>query len=115
MIMQEGLPDFRRRRTSSRHMLGDAGLTNVEAELDRFAADATCALQRVSNAHLPDQLLDLSRHSGAAPTGPRLPTPITPEPYAMPPHHGIMPNDGKRFAGLWKKLADPAQNHPVDG
>jgi hypothetical protein len=33
----------------------------------------------------------------------------------MPPHHSIRPNDGKRFTGLRKQPADPAQNHPVDG
>jgi hypothetical protein len=32
----------------------------------------------------------------------------------MPPNHGIRPNDGKRLAGRWIRLADPAQNHPVD-
>ena len=37
------------------------------------------------------------------------------ETCAMPSHHGIRPNDGKRFAGLRKQLVDPAQNHPVDG
>jgi hypothetical protein len=33
----------------------------------------------------------------------------------MSPNHGIRPDGGERFAGLWKQLADPAQNHPVDG
>lgn len=32
----------------------------------------------------------------------------------MPPNHGIRPNDGKCLAGLWKQLANPAQNYPVD-
>jgi chromate reductase, NAD(P)H dehydrogenase (quinone) len=34
---------------------------------------------------------------------------------AMPANNGIRPNDGERLAGLRKQLADPAQNHPVDG
>jgi hypothetical protein len=33
----------------------------------------------------------------------------------MPANNGIRPNDGERLAGLRKQLADPAQNHPVDG
>jgi hypothetical protein len=33
----------------------------------------------------------------------------------MPANDGIRPNDGERLAGLRKQLADPTQNHPVDG
>jgi adenylate cyclase len=33
----------------------------------------------------------------------------------MPANNGIRPNDGERLAGLRKQLADPTQNHPVDG
>ena len=33
----------------------------------------------------------------------------------MPANDGISPNDGERLAGLRKQLADPTQNHPVDG
>jgi hypothetical protein len=51
----------------------------------------------------------------AAPPRPRLPAPVPPETCTMPPHHGIRPDNGKRFAGVRKQLADPAQNHPVDG
>jgi hypothetical protein len=115
MIVQEGLPALRRRSSSSRHILGNAGLAKVDAELDHFAVDARCAPQWIGNAHLPDQLPDLGRYLGAARPRPRLPVPVTPETFAMPPNHGLGPNDGKRLAGFWKELADPAQNHPVDG
>jgi predicted phage terminase large subunit-like protein len=33
----------------------------------------------------------------------------------MPANNSIRPNDGERLAGLRKQLADPTQNHPVDG
>ena len=33
----------------------------------------------------------------------------------MPANNGIRPNDGERLAGFRKQLADPTQNHPVDG
>ena len=33
----------------------------------------------------------------------------------MPANNGIRPNDGERLAGLRKQLADPTQNHLVDG
>ena len=33
----------------------------------------------------------------------------------MPVNNGIRPDDGERLAGFRKQLADPTQNHPVDG
>jgi hypothetical protein len=33
----------------------------------------------------------------------------------MPANNGSRPNDSERLTGLWKQLADPTQNHPVDG
>ena len=33
----------------------------------------------------------------------------------MPANNGIRPNDRERLAGFRKQLADPTQNHPVDG
>ena len=33
----------------------------------------------------------------------------------MPANNGIRPNDGERLAGFRKQMADPTQNHPVDG
>ncbi|MGB8617780.1 MAG: hypothetical protein WCD65_09660 [Pseudolabrys sp.] len=33
----------------------------------------------------------------------------------MPANNGIRLNDGERLAGFRKQLADPTQNHPVDG
>jgi hypothetical protein len=33
----------------------------------------------------------------------------------MPANYGIRPNDDEHLAGLRKQLADPTQNHPVDG
>jgi hypothetical protein len=33
----------------------------------------------------------------------------------MPPHHGVGSNDGERTAGFRKQVADPAQDHSVNG
>jgi hypothetical protein len=115
MIVQEGLPALGWRPSPSRNVFGNAGLPYVDAALDEFAVYARCAPQRIGKAHLPDQLPDLGRHSGAAAPGPRLPAPVTPETCTMPSDHGLRPDDGQRFAGLRKQLAGPAQNHPVDG
>src|SRR4029077_8251387 len=49
---------------------------DIDAKLEQFAVDAGCTPERVSQAHVPDQLTDLRRHSRspAAPSG-FLPTP----------------------------------------
>jgi hypothetical protein len=84
VIAREHLPSRRRRPSPPCHILGDTGLPNANAELEKFAMNASCAPQRGDNAHLPDQLPDLSRHPRAAPTRSRLPAPVTPEACMMP-------------------------------
>jgi len=98
----------------SRHILSDAGLPNIDAELEQFAMNARRTPQRVGNAHLSDQLPNFSRHAGATLSAPRLPAPVTPKTSAMPSHHGVGPNDGECLAGFRKQLADPTQHHSVD-
>jgi hypothetical protein len=46
MVAQKSLP--------ARHILGDAGLPNVDAELEQFAMNARRTPQWVGNAHLPN-------------------------------------------------------------
>src|SRR5512144_1697588 len=73
VVAQERLPALRRRTSPARHILGNAGLPDIDPELEQFAVDPGCTPQRVGNAHLSDQLLDFSRHAGATLTAPRLP------------------------------------------
>ena len=54
MIAQELLPALGRRSSPARHILGDAGLTNVDAELEQFAMNARRTPLWVGNAHLPN-------------------------------------------------------------
>jgi hypothetical protein len=54
MITQEPLPALGRRSSPARHILSDAGLPNVDAELEQFAMNARRTPQWVGNAHLPD-------------------------------------------------------------
>jgi hypothetical protein len=54
MIAQERLPALGRRSSPARHILGDAGLPNIDAELEQFAMNARRTPQWVGNAHLPN-------------------------------------------------------------
>ena len=54
MIAQERLPALRRRTSPAHHILGNAGLPNVDAELEQFAMNARRTPQRIGDAHLPD-------------------------------------------------------------
>ncbi len=53
MVAQERLPALGRWPSPSRHILGDAGLADIDAELEQFAMYTRGTPQRVSQAHLP--------------------------------------------------------------
>jgi hypothetical protein len=55
MIAKEGLPALGRRASSAGHILGDAGLADLDAELEQLAMDPRRSPQRIDNAHLADQ------------------------------------------------------------
>jgi hypothetical protein len=55
MVTQEGAPSLGGRVTSLDHVLGDARLSDLEAELEQLAMDARGTPQRIVNAHPSDQ------------------------------------------------------------
>jgi hypothetical protein len=65
-------------------ILGDQGLTNVDATLEEFAMDRGSAPQRVSQAHGADQLANFERHLRSAATMLRLPSPEQAKTGTMP-------------------------------
>src|SRR5262245_63329207 len=101
MVAEERLPALGRWSSPARHILGDASLPNVDAELEQLAVDAWRTPQWVGDTHLPDQLPDLGRHTGMTPTTPRLKAPVTSKACAMPPNHGVGANDGEGTTG-WR-------------
>ena len=115
MITQERLPALRRRTPPAHHILGNAGLSDIDPELEQFAVDTGRAPQRIGDAHLPDYLSDLSWHRWTAQTTPGLPAPKQSETCTVPSDHRLGSNDGERVAGLRKQLADPTQSDLVDG
>src|SRR5262249_53956780 len=54
MVAQERLPALGRGSSPARHILGDASLPNVDAELEQLAVDAWRTPQRIGDTHLPD-------------------------------------------------------------
>src|ERR1700730_10769811 len=74
MVMKERLPALRRWSSSFDRILGDARLSDVDAELEQLSVDPRRSPQRIGNAHLADKLAHLLRHSWSA-GAPRLPAP----------------------------------------
>jgi hypothetical protein len=55
MVTQEGAPTRGGQSASLDHILRDAGLSDLKAELEQLAMDARRPPQRIFRAHLPDQ------------------------------------------------------------
>jgi hypothetical protein len=65
MIAEEGLPALGRRAPSPGHILGDAGLADLDAQL---AMDPRRSPQRIGEAHLADQPSYFGRNRRSAGT-----------------------------------------------
>src|SRR6202049_4159187 len=93
MIAKERPPALGWRVSSLGHVLGHAGLSDIDAELEELSMDPRRSPQRIGNAHLADKLAYLRRYSWSATTAPRLPPPVRSEPGAVPFNHGLRLHD----------------------
>src|SRR5580704_12109738 len=93
MIAKERPPALGWRVSSLGHVLGHAGLSDINAELEEFSMDPRRSPQRIGNAHLADKLAYLRRYRLSAATAPRLPPPVRSEPGAVPFNHGLRLHD----------------------
>src|SRR5260221_7479155 len=93
VVSQEGAPSLGRRSTSLDHVLRDAGLSDLEAELEQLAMDARRSPQRIFGAHPPDQCAQIGIDLWSASERPGFPTPVPTETAAMPAHEGLGPDD----------------------
>src|SRR6476620_8852417 len=66
MIAKERPPALGWRVSSLCHILGHAGLSDINAELEEFSMDPRRSSQRIGNAHLADKLAHLHRNSWPA-------------------------------------------------
>src|ERR1700732_3303572 len=93
MIAKERPPALGWRVSSLGHVLGHAGLSDIDAELEEFSMAPRRSPQRIANAHLADKFAYLRRYSWSATTEPRLPPPVRSEPSAVPFNHGLRLHD----------------------
>src|SRR6476619_2268519 len=84
VIAEECPPALRRRVSSPDHVLGHAGLSDIDAELEQLSMAPRRSPPRIGNAHLADKLADLRRYGWSATTAPRLPAPVRSEPGTVP-------------------------------
>src|ERR1700761_8816817 len=89
MVAKERLPSLRGRPPPPRHILGDAGLADLDAELEKLSMDARRSPQRVGDAHLADQPADFQRHGWSAAAPPRFPGLIRSETDTVSTNDGI--------------------------
>jgi len=98
------------------HVLADAGLANLDAELKEFAVDARHAPERVLPAHLADQcpgFLGDRRSPGLS--APDLPSPEQPEALAMLGSDGLRLHDHQGKTPVAPNRARPSAEEPARG
>src|ERR1700730_7401161 len=77
MVAKERLPSMR--AAPPRHILGDAGLADLDAELEKLSMDSRRSPQRVGDAHLADQPANFQQYRWSAAAVPRFPAQIRSE------------------------------------
>src|SRR5205809_1481232 len=102
VITQEGAPSLGRRSTSLDHVLRDAGLSDLEAELEQLAMDARRSSQRIFRAHPPDQRAQIRVDLRSTSKGAGFPTPVPTEAGAMPADEGLRSDDSDGPEHRWK-------------
>ena len=93
VIAQEGLPTLRRRSPSSRHVLCDRGLSDIDAKLEQFPVHPGRTPKGVCDAHLADQTANICRYRRATAERSGFPTPISSESSAVPAQQRRRPYD----------------------
>src|SRR5262245_36855320 len=93
MVAQKGEPSLRGWPISLDHVLGDAGLSDLEAKLEQFAMDARRAPQQIVHAHPSDQRPHIRVDWRPASEGAGFPSPVPAEAGTVPTHDGLWPDD----------------------
>jgi hypothetical protein len=71
MVAKERLPPLRGRSPPPRHIVGHAGLANVDAELEQLTKESRRSPQRVGDAHLADQPANFQGYCRSTVAAPR--------------------------------------------
>src|SRR6267154_2458124 len=96
------------------HIFGNAGLADIDANLEKLAMDPRCSPQRINDAHLADKLAYFYRHGRSSAAVLRFPSPIRSKSRTVPTDYGLRSDDCKWAIHLGKQSADASQYQPVD-
>src|SRR5258708_11243918 len=115
VVTQEGVPSLGRRSTSLDHVLRDARLSDLEAELEQLAMDARRTPQRIFRAHPAAQRTHLLGDLRSAPKGAGFPPPVPAKADPMPAHEGLGPDDRDDLEDRWKPSIQLDQEQAIPG
>ena len=114
VILQERAPGLRRRLAAAHHVFADAGLADVDAELEQLTVDAGCTPTGILPAHPADQISDLARNDGSSRlAAPYLPGPEQAKALAMPGHDRLGLDDGQRRTPVAPDAGQPDPQQAV--
>jgi hypothetical protein len=114
VILKEGPPGLRRRLPLADHVLGDAGLADIDAEFEQFAVDAGRSPKRIVAAHLADQFAHVFRDRWPA----RLAVTNSPRPeqakaLAVPANDGFRLDDDQGRSPIDPNFAQPRPEESI--
>src|SRR6476660_2404385 len=102
-----------RRAAPPRHIPGNAGLADLDAELEQLSMDSRRSPQRVGDAHLADQSANFQRHRWSAAAVPRFPAPIRSETGTVPTDDGVRLHNRQRLDGIWHQTIQPNKDQAI--
>src|SRR5712671_6067052 len=114
MIIEKCFPTLGRRPSTPGHILGYAGLTDIDAELEKLSMDPRRSPQWVCDAHLSDQPAYFRRHRRSTATRSRLPAPVRSESGAVPTDNGFRLHNRQRIANHWKQPIETNEYQAVE-
>src|SRR5215467_4208523 len=106
-------PSLGRRSTSLHHIFRDAGLSDLEAELEQLAMNARRTPQRIFRAHPTDQRAQFRIDPRSASKRARFPPPVPTKAGSMPVHEGLGPPARHRLKHSSKPRLSYARNQPA--
>src|ERR1700716_3929282 len=110
MIIQERPPALGRRPPALCHVLGDCGLTDIDAELEEFTVNTRRAPERVREAHVSNELSDLGRRTWPTTAWSRFPAPVRSETSAMPADYRLRFEDFQSVQHARSQTIQPSKH-----
>src|SRR6195256_2364151 len=114
VISKKRLPSLGWRPPSSRHVLGNGGLPDIDAELEQFAMNPRCTPKRVLNTHVSNELTNLQRSLWSATARSRFPAPIGSESGPVPTDHRLRFENFQGIQHARNKTIQPSKHQAID-